>query len=85
MNTKADDRLNKHSTCPAQAEHGRKSTREGDKNGLERRERMKRGRGMNVRDERSRGIEILLVDSFTMIKPTAPFKLAKHTGRRKRN
>ena len=35
---------------------------------------------MNDRDERSRGIEIHIVDVFDMIKPTAPFKLAKHTA-----
>ena len=29
---------------------------------------------MNDRDERSRGIEIRIVDTFTMIKPTSPFK-----------
>ena len=35
-----------------------KSTREGPKSGVVRHERLKRGRGMNDRDERSRGIEI---------------------------
>ena len=40
---------------------------------------------MKDRDERSRGIEILISDSFTIIKPTTPFKLAKHTDIRKRN
>ncbi len=50
-----------------------------------RRERMKRGRGMNDRHERSRGIEIRVTDAFAMIKPSAPFifffKLAKHAAR----
>ena len=58
---------------------------EGAKNGVGRRERMKRERGMNDRDERSRGIEIRIADAFTMLKPTAPFKLVKHLVRRNRN
>ena len=57
--------------------HGGKSTREGGKRGVGRRERMKRVNGMNDPDERSRGIEIRTADAFTMIKPTAPFKLVK--------
>jgi hypothetical protein len=35
------------STCAAYSEHGGKSTREGAKNGVGRRERMKRDRGIN--------------------------------------
>ena len=62
-----------------------KSTREGVKRGVCRHERMKRERGMKGRDERTRGIEICISDDFTMIKPTAPFKLAKHGALRKRN
>ena len=50
-----------------------------------RRERMKRGNGMKDRDERSRGIEIRISDTFVIIKPTTPFKLAKYEARRKRN
>jgi hypothetical protein len=50
-----------------------------------RRERMKRGSGMDVREERSKGIEIRISDVFDIIKPTTPFKFAKHEGRRKRN
>ena len=46
-----------------------------------RRERMKRGSGMEDREERSKGIEIRIADAFAIIKPTAPFKLAKHEGR----
>ena len=42
-----------------------------------RHERMKRGSGMNDRDERSRGTEIRIADVFDIIKPSAPFKLAK--------
>ena len=45
-----------------------------------RHERMKRGRGMNDREERSRGIEIRIADAFAMIKPTAPLKLAKQAA-----
>ena len=62
-----------------------KSTREGAQNDVGRRERRKRGRGMKERDERSKGTEIRIPDTFAMIKPTAPFKLAKHTTLRKRN
>ena len=50
-----------------------------------RRERMKRGRGMEDQEERSKGIEIRIADAFAIIKPTALFKFAKHEARRKRN
>ena len=40
---------------------------------------------MKDRDERSRGIEIRIADAFVIIKPTSPFKLAKHEFLRKRN
>ena len=50
-----------------------------------RRERMKRGSGMEGREERSKGIEIRIADAFAIIKPTALFKFAKHEARRKRN
>ena len=50
-----------------------------------RRERMKRDSGMEGREERSKGIEIRIADAFVIIKPTAPFKFAKHEARRKRN
>ena len=55
-----------------------KSTREGAKSGVRRRERMKRGSGTKDREERSKGIEIRIPDDFAIIKPTAPFKLTKH-------
>ena len=51
---------------------------EGDKNSVGRHERMKHGRGMQGREERSKGIEIRITDDFVIIKPTAPFKLEKH-------
>ena len=38
-------------------DRGGKSTREGTRRGVDRRERMKRDRGMKSRDERLRGIE----------------------------
>ena len=56
----------------------RKSTREGARSGVGRRERKKRGSGMKDRDVRSRGIVIRIADAFAIIKPTAHFKLAKH-------
>ncbi len=64
--------------APQQAECWGKSTREGDRSGVGRHERMKRGNGMKDRDERSRGIEIRIADVFDIIKPTTPFKLMKH-------
>ena len=39
---------------------------------------MKCGRGTKDREERSKGIEIRITDTFVIIKPTAPFKLVKH-------
>ena len=53
--------------------------------GVGRHERMNHGRGMQDREERSKGIEIRIADAFAIIKPTVPFKLAKHETRRKRN
>ena len=38
---------------------------------------MKREVGMKDREERSKGIEIRIADAFDIIKPTAPFELAK--------
>ena len=73
------------SMCHLETERGGKSTRQGSKSCVGRRERMKRGNGMKDRDERSRGIEIRTADAFDMIKPTTPFKLAKHDALRKRN
>jgi hypothetical protein len=40
---------------------------------------------MEGREERSKGIEIRITDDFSIIKPTTPFKLAKHEARKKRN
>ena len=40
---------------------------------------------MEGREERSKGIEILIDDVFVIIKPTSPFKLVKHEDPRKRN
>ena len=49
-----------------------------------RRERMKRDSGIKDRDERSRGIEILVSDAFK-IKTTDPFRLSKQVVRKNRN
>jgi hypothetical protein len=62
--------LRRYPTCSV--EHGGKRTREGDKSGIGRLERMKRGNGIKDLDERSSGIEILMVDVFTKINPTDP-------------
>jgi hypothetical protein len=40
---------------------------------------------MEGREERSKGIEIHITDDFVIIKPTVPFKFAKHEVRRKGN
>ena len=45
-------------------EHGGKSTRDGAKNGVGRHKRMKCGRRTQDREERSKGIEIHIVDVF---------------------
>ena len=46
---------------------------------------MKRDSGIEDQDDRSRGIEILMSDTFMKIKPTEPFRLGKQTARRNRN
>ena len=40
-------------------------------------ERMKRGRGMKGRDDKSMGMEILMTETFSKINPTDPLILAK--------
>ncbi len=62
--------------CAAQASHRGENTREGVKSGAARLERMKRGRGMHGRDDKSSGIEILMVDALAKINPTDPLILA---------
>jgi hypothetical protein len=49
----------------------------GARHGVGCRERMKQVSGIKDRDERSRGVEILMTDVFTKIKPTEPFRLGK--------
>jgi hypothetical protein len=53
-------------------EHGGKRTREGAKSGIGRLERMKRGHGIKDRDDKSNGIEILMVDTFTKLTQLNP-------------
>ena len=45
---------------------------------------MKRGRGIKVLDDRSNGMEILMVEDFVKINPTEPLILSKQAARRKR-
>ena len=79
MSNEVNERLKRDTQhVPLKAEHGGKSTREGSKNGVGRRERMKFGRGTSGREERSKGIEIRIADAFAIIKPTEPFKFVKH-------
>ena len=40
-------------------------------------ERIKRGNGIKDRDDKSNGIEILMTETLTKIKPHDPFKLVK--------
>ena len=54
----------------------RRNTREGTKSGAARLGRMKRGRGMNGRDDKSSGIEIRMTDALAKINPTDPLILA---------
>jgi hypothetical protein len=53
-------------------EHRGKRTREGAKSGIGRLERIKLGKGIKGRDDRSSGIEILMSDAFPKINPTEP-------------
>ena len=55
----------------------REKTREGDKSGVARLERMKHGSGIKDREDRSSGIEIRMTDALGKIKPTDPLILAK--------
>ena len=50
--------------------------REGAKSGAARLDLMKRGRGINGRDDRSSGIEIRIADALAKINPTDPLILA---------
>jgi hypothetical protein len=45
---------------------------------------MKHGGGIKDLDDKSRGMEILIVEDFTKTKPTDPLILAKQAARRKR-
>ena len=54
----------RHPTCAAQASRRGENTREGTKSGAARLGRMKRGRGMNGRDDKSSGIEIRMADAL---------------------
>jgi len=54
------------------AERGGKRTKEEDKSGIGRLERMKLGNCIKGRDDRSSGMEILMSDAFAKVKPTDP-------------
>jgi hypothetical protein len=41
---------------------------------------MKHGSGIKDRDDKSRGIEILMADAFAKINPTDPLRLVKQTA-----
>jgi hypothetical protein len=61
--------------CRLKTEHGGKRTREGTKSGVGRLERMKCGKGIKGRDERSIDIEVLITDDFSKINTTEPLRL----------
>jgi hypothetical protein len=46
---------------------------------------MKRGNGIEGRDDKSSGIKILMVEAFAKNNPTDPLMLAKQAARKKRN
>jgi hypothetical protein len=46
---------------------------------------MKRDSGIKDRDDKSRGIEILMAEAFVKINPTDPLILVYQVARRKRN
>jgi hypothetical protein len=46
---------------------------------------MKHGRGIKGRNDKSRGMEILMTEAFAKINPTDPLILAKQAEREKRN
>jgi hypothetical protein len=62
---------------------GRK-TREGVKSVVGLLERVKHGGGIKGLDDKSSGMEILMVEAFAKIKPTDPLILTRHAARRKR-
>jgi hypothetical protein len=51
-------------------------TREEAKKGRGRLRQIKRGRGIKGRDDKSRGMEILMAEAFAKINPTDPLILA---------
>ena len=53
-------------------EHRGGKTREGGKSGRGRLGRMKHGNGVKGRDDKSRGIEILVVEVFVKVNPNDP-------------
>ena len=57
----------------------RTKNKEGSKSGVEHLERIKHGSGIKDRDDESSGIEILMSEVFTKIKPNDHFKLADQT------
>ena len=54
---------------------------EGVRSDVGRLERMKRGRGMKDREQRSRGMETLIVEALAKIKPIDPLRLVTQAAR----
>ena len=57
-----------------------KKTREGAKSVVDLLDRMKHGRGIKGRDDKSNGMEILMSDVFVKINPTDPLILSKQVS-----
>jgi hypothetical protein len=66
------------------AEHRGEKTREGVKSVVDLLERRKHGGGIKGLDDKSNGMEILMTEAFTKIKPTDPLILGRHAAPRKR-
>ena len=61
------------------------NTKEGVKRDVVLRVRIKRGNGMNVRVDKSRGIVTLMTETLPNINPIEPLRLSKQSSRMKRN
>jgi hypothetical protein len=85
MKSKKKKLLEKNPSYAAKAEHRGEKTREGAKCVVGLLEWMKHGRGIKGRNDKSRGMEILMTEAFAKINPTDPLILAKQAEREKRN
>ena len=59
------------------AKHRGEKTREGTKSGVGHLEQIKHGNGIQDRQDKSSGIEILIAEAFTEVNPTEPLRLGR--------